>query len=194
MECLPGDFIRWQLSVLIDDNQERAAGLTPVQRLASVLAPYQPERWFNADNVPADDHHVIRYVPWAKLRKDEDDNVIGVLWVAFRLRDDEEYLSATWMEFFPGTKSICVKGAVQAIRASNMTVSPKSGFAIGNVRAVKTTCAADRQKHKIRIIHEREDDNHAHAALRGWPRDNEDLLNLIADDIWNETVLNKNIP
>jgi hypothetical protein len=53
MECLPGDFIRWHLSVLIDDNQERAAGLTPVQRLASVLAPYQPERWFNADNVPA---------------------------------------------------------------------------------------------------------------------------------------------
>ena len=141
-----------------------------------------------------DDHHVIRYVPWAKLRKDEDDNVIGILGVAFRLRDDEEYLSATWMEFFPGTKSICVQAAVQKIRASNMSVSPKSGFAIGNVKAIKTTCAADKHRHKIRIIHAREDDNPAHTALRGWPRENEDLLNLIADDIWNETVLNKNIP
>jgi hypothetical protein len=53
MECLPDDGIRWHLSVLIDDNRERAAGLTPVQRLANVLAPYQPDRWFNADNVPA---------------------------------------------------------------------------------------------------------------------------------------------
>ncbi len=53
MECLPDDGIRWHLSVLIDDNRERAAGLTPVQRLANVLAPYQPDRWFNADHVPA---------------------------------------------------------------------------------------------------------------------------------------------
>jgi hypothetical protein len=53
MECLPRDVIRWHLSVSIDNNQERAAGLTPVQRLATVLAPYKPERWFNADNVPA---------------------------------------------------------------------------------------------------------------------------------------------
>jgi hypothetical protein len=141
-----------------------------------------------------DDHHVVRYVPWAKLRKDEDDNVIGVYGIAFRLRDDEEYLSATWMEFFPGTKGVCIQAAVNAIRASKMSVSPKSGFAIGNVKTIKNTCAADKRKHKIRPIHERLDDNHAHAALRGWPRDNEDLLNLIADDIWNETVLNKNIP
>jgi hypothetical protein len=140
-----------------------------------------------------DDHHVVRYVPWAKIRKDEDDNVIGVYGMAFRLRDDEEYLSATWMEFFPGTKGICIQAAVNAIRAS-VTTSPKSGFAIGNVRSIKTTCAADKQKHKIRLIHEREDDNPAHVALRGWPRDNEDLLSLIADDIWNETVLNKDIP
>jgi uncharacterized protein (TIGR04255 family) len=104
------------------------------------------------------------------------------------LRDGEEYLSATWMEFFPGTKSICVQAAVQAIRASNMTVSPKSGVAIGNVTAIKTTCAADKNGHKIRIIHEREDDNPAHTALRGWPRENDDLLNLIANDTWNETI------
>jgi hypothetical protein len=53
MECLPHDIIRWHLSVLIDDTRERAAALTPVQRLASVLAPYQPNRWFNADHVSA---------------------------------------------------------------------------------------------------------------------------------------------
>jgi hypothetical protein len=49
-----------------------------------------------------DDHHVVRYVPWARLRKDEHENVIGVLGAAFRLRDGEQYLSATWAEFFSG--------------------------------------------------------------------------------------------
>lgn len=54
MECLKADVIRWHLSVTIDGEPERAAALTPVQRLASVLAPYQPSRWFkHADNVSA---------------------------------------------------------------------------------------------------------------------------------------------
>jgi hypothetical protein len=67
--------------------------------------------------LPPEDH-VVRYVPWARLRKDEEDNVIGVLGAAFRLREGEEYLSATWAEFFK--KSIhceAVESAVKAIRA-----------------------------------------------------------------------------
>lgn len=141
-----------------------------------------------------DENHVVRYIPWAKLRKDEDDNVIGVLGVAFRLKDDEEFLSATWAEFFAGGRAECIISAVKAIRASKLTVTPKSGFAVGNVQAIKATCAADKQKHKIRIIHEREPDNDAHTALRGWPRDNDDLLNLLANEVWSETVLNRDVP
>ncbi|MGT2502529.1 hypothetical protein ACVOMS_20245 [Bradyrhizobium guangxiense] len=48
--------------------------------------------------------HCVRYVPWARLRKDEEDNVIGILGAAFRLRDEEDYLSATWAEFFPARR------------------------------------------------------------------------------------------
>jgi hypothetical protein len=141
-----------------------------------------------------DDHHVVRYVPWSRLRKDEDDNVIGVLGAAFRLRDEEEYLSATWAEFFQGNHSESVAAAVRAIRASQVEVQSKSGFAIGNVRCVKDACLADKNKHKIRIIHEPEDDNKAHTALRGWPHDNDPLLELLAEDMWSVTVLNKDIP
>ena len=126
------------------------------------------------------DHHVVRYVPWARLRKDEEDNVIGVLGAAFRLRDDDEYLLATWAEFFKkATLDEAVVATVKAIRASRIAVKPRSGFAVGNVQRIKDACLADSRKHRIRIIHEREDDNEAHTALRGWPRDNEPLMDLI---------------
>ena len=139
-------------------------------------------------------HHIVRYVPWARLRKDENDNVIGVLGAAFKLRENEDYLSATWLEFFKGGDGECVASAVRVIRGSEIKVTARSGFAIGNVGRVKDVCLADKQKHKIRVIHEPEDDNEAHTALRGWPRDNDPLLQLIAEDVWNETILNSAIP
>jgi hypothetical protein len=141
-----------------------------------------------------DEDHVVRYVPWARLRKDEEDNVIGVLGSAFKLRDNEQYLSATWAEFFPGPHADCIVAAIKVIRNSRMQVKPRSGFAVGNVRRVKDTCVADEKKHKIRVIHEPEADNTAHTALRGWPRDNDPLLELLAEDAWSETILNKNVP
>jgi hypothetical protein len=53
---------------------------------------------------------------------------------------------------------------------------------------------ADPKKHRIRIIHEAESDNPAHAALRGWPRDNDDLLNLLAEEVWCDSILNSTVP
>jgi hypothetical protein len=141
-----------------------------------------------------DDHCVVRYVPWARLRKDENDNVVGVLGAAFRLRNNEEYLSATWAEFF--SASGCDENlacAVRAIRASDMDVRPKSGFAVGKVGPIKARCLADQKRYKIRVIHERTSDNPGHAALRLWPRENEPLLELLAETDWSTTLLNLNV-
>lgn len=136
------------------------------------------------------DHRCVRYVPWARLRRDSEDNVVGVLGAAFRLREDEEYLSATWAEYFPGNRHDQICASVRAIRASSMRVTARSGFAIGVVSEIKEVCLSDRRQHRIRIIHEAEDDNPAHTALRGWPRDNDELLDLLAEDVWSETILN----
>jgi hypothetical protein len=46
IECLSRDIARWYLAATIDGERERAAGITPIQRLAIVLQPYAPERWF----------------------------------------------------------------------------------------------------------------------------------------------------
>lgn len=139
-------------------------------------------------------HHTVRYVPWSKLRKDEDDNVVGVLGAAFKLRNDEEYLSATWAEYFEGEHDACVQSAILAIRKSKVDVKARSGFAIGMVGNIRDVCLANEKPVKIRFIHEPEDDNEAHAALRGWPRDNDSLFELLAEDAWSKVVLNKDVP
>ena len=50
IECQPKDFVRWNLSVVIDGERERAAAVTPVHRLPTVLSPYTPRRWFDYAN------------------------------------------------------------------------------------------------------------------------------------------------
>jgi hypothetical protein len=54
IECLPKDVVRWHLSVTIDGERERASAETPLPRLAAVLRPYDPGRWFQyANHLPA---------------------------------------------------------------------------------------------------------------------------------------------
>jgi hypothetical protein len=138
------------------------------------------------------DHSLIRNVSWSKLRKDADDNVVGVLPDAFVLRVGENELSTTWLEYFSGNRSQQIIDAVHAIRCSNYKPGPKGGFAIGVVR--KISAAAASKGTAIRVLHEPEDDNVAHAVIRRWPRESEDLFDLLADEIWNELVLNAAIP
>jgi hypothetical protein len=53
IECMPHDLVRWTISVSINDDRERAAGITPVSRLPEVLSPYGPDRWFaDANRLP----------------------------------------------------------------------------------------------------------------------------------------------
>ena len=141
--------------------------------------------------LPPDDH-IIRYVSWARLRKDENDNVIGVLGEAFRRRPDENALSATWLEYFSGSRQKQVTSSVRAIRASKLCPRPKSGFAIGNVDAISKACL--QRKQRVRIIHEPEEDNKAHASVRRITRDDLELLEILATEAWAELVLNSSIP
>lgn len=140
------------------------------------------------------EHHIVRNASWAKLRKDENDNVIGVLGIAFKMRDVDTYLSTTWLEYFSGSRSDQIISAVKAMRASNLTIPTRSGFAIGNVRRITDTAAAAEKAYRLRILHERADDNKAHVAVRRFPRDDMELFELLAIDAWSEVVLNSDVP
>lgn len=137
-----------------------------------------------------DEDHVMRNVPWSRLRRDEDDNVLGFLPEAFQLRPDEEWLSVNWMEFFtdPVTR---VRDAVWAMRKSR-DIGAKSAFAIGNVGKIKHTCLAHGAK--IRIVYEPEENNPAHSGIRRLPRDDLILLEALANDAFADMVKNADIP
>lgn len=47
IECLRQDKVRWALAVGPEGNRESAAGITGVARIAEVLEPYNPARWFS---------------------------------------------------------------------------------------------------------------------------------------------------
>ncbi|NKJ34089.1 hypothetical protein [Rhizobium sp. SG570] len=138
-----------------------------------------------ASNYLRDDERIVRFVPWSKLRRDEDDNVIGVLPQAFELRADEDYLSATWCEYYNGTDSEQLRCAIEAIRNSDLTVGPKARFAVGVVGEIRAIVEAPQAAKKLRIIHEPEDDNPAHAAVRHWPREDLGVLELLASSVWS---------
>jgi hypothetical protein len=136
------------------------------------------------------EHHIVRNVAWGKLRKDENDpeKVIGVLGEAFKMRPGEDTLSTTWLEYFAGTRRQQIFGAIRAMRASKLKIKTKSGFAIGKIGNIAAVASA--HKYSIRVLHEPEDDNKAHVAVRRWPRDDMLLFELLAAEAWSELVLN----
>jgi hypothetical protein len=140
-------------------------------------------------NLP-DEDHVMRYVPWGKLRRDEDDSVLGFLPQAFQLRPEEEVLSVGWIEFFadPATR---VQESVWALRRARQA-GGKSAFAIGNVGKIKGTCRVHGTK--VRILHEPTDDEPAHAGIRRLPWDDLILLTALAEDAFSEMIKNSDIP
>ena len=143
------------------------------------------------DKIP-DQEHILRYVQPAKLRKaDGTNDVIGVLATAFVMRDVDDYLSATWIEFFDGEYADKIAQAVQTIRRS-LDVKPTSGFTIGKVAEVRAACADKR--HNVRIVHEPDNTNAAHVALRRFPRDDIELFEVLASEVWADWFLNSSIP
>jgi hypothetical protein len=140
------------------------------------------------------EHHVVRNVPWARLRKDDSDpeKVVGVLGDAFKPRDaDPGVLSSTWIEYFAGSREEKIENAIKAMRASKLEIRAKSGFVVGEVQAVVSL--ANEKRYKIRVLHEPEDDNKAHVAMRRWPNEDMEFFELLAAEAWSELVMNSSI-
>lgn len=139
-------------------------------------------------NLP-DEDHVMRYVPWARLRRDENENVVGILPQAFQLRDGEKYLSVNWVEYHPGDWQAQLRASVWAIRRSfERGIGRKSGFGIGQIAQIKSTSIAHGAR--VRIVHEPEEGNPAHSAIRRLPRDDLNLLAALADEVFVDFVRN----
>ena len=119
------------------------------------------------------------------LRRNEDGEVLGILPQALELRDGEAYLSVTWLEHFVADYEHALIEAVDAIRRQ-LTVKKKDGFAVAVVGKISEIC--DKFDVRVRILHEPvPPENTGHGALRGVPRDNIELLELLATQAFIDT-------
>ncbi len=148
-----------------------------------------------------DNNHIIRYISPNKLRKDENDNIIGILGEAFKLRDGEASLSANHLEHFSEPHNEQITHAVKEFR-KHFNAKPNAGFAIGQVCDIKQTCLTERNI-KIYIVssptkkYDLEGNpykNESHVDVKSIPSDDTGLLDLLANEAWGHLVLNKAIP
>ena len=153
-----------------------------INLIAGLLMPQAP--------LP-DDDHVIRYVRKRALRRDEDDNVIGILPDALRHREGETYLSATWIENFDSDYEAGLKQAADAIRRQ-LTVKPRDGFAAGKVEDIREVCSSFDTR--VRILHEPlPPTNTGYCAIRGLREAELDLLDALASEAFIDTRVSKDI-
>jgi hypothetical protein len=133
-----------------------------------------------------DNDQIIRHIPAQLLIRDpETDAIQGCYPQAFQLRPQEEYLSASWLEFFRGNFLDCL-AAVAGAMGRTRKVGPSHGFAVGNVGAVKEACSA--YDMRIRVIHEPNDDSPCYVAVRRFKSDDITLLELLATDAWSRII------
>lgn len=137
-----------------------------------------------------DEDHVMRYVSWTKLRKDEDNRIIGFLPQAFELRPTETSLSVNWLEYFQGDRVSQIRDSVRLFR-NTYDVKPKSAFGIGNIGKIRETCSAAGTR--VRIVYDPTKDNKSHAVVRNLLREEQSLLDALAADAFVELIHNTDI-
>jgi hypothetical protein len=132
-----------------------------------------------------DDDHVVRYVRKRQLRRDEHGNVLGILPHALELREGEGYLSVTWLEHFDPQYEQGLIQAAEAIRRQ-LIVKERDGFSTTQVGSFCGVC--ERFNKKVRVVHEPiNPGNTGHVAIRRFPKDNLELLDLLASDAFLDT-------
>lgn len=134
--------------------------------------------------------HVARHVPWTRLRRDADDNVLGLLPRAFELRPEEPALSVNWLEYFSGSRRDQLQAIAQDIRAKR-TIGPQSAFGIGNVGELESQCKD--LGIPVNVVYWPTKGNLSHSRIQDTKNDL-DLLALIAEEVFTDFVQNKDIP
>lgn len=135
----------------------------------------------------SDEHHVVRHIPFPNLRKDGDEKVIGILPQAFQHKLDEKYLSVNWLEYFEldkGNNLVQTKKSIIEAKKSKK-ISGKSYFAIANVGKIKKAFL-NKELDKIRIAYAPSKNNPAHSGMYQIPKEDQDLMAMLAEELFDE--------
>ena len=129
-----------------------------------------------------DIQNLMRHVSFARLRKDEHDNVIGFLYSAFEIQSNDDALSAAWVEFAQLATHDENIAATKAAFGRAITIRKNSRFAVGNVGDIRAVCVGQGQK--VRISHEPEPNFPEHATVRQIDTGALELIELLATEAW----------
>ena len=143
----------------------------------------------------ADAHNIVRKVAKSRIVVDQLTGERVPLPSAFELRvaKGEDYLSASWLEFFSDNPDIAMKETVKILRhCTKISPGEKCGFAVGNVAAIRETCS--RFSRKIRVVHEKGKLNPAYAAVRQIGPNDLELMDELAKGPWRTIVSNTDHP
>jgi hypothetical protein len=143
-----------------------------------------------------DDNHVLRFAASNRLQRDEFDNVIALAPHAFSLREvDDGVLSVTWIEHFGRDNVNPVHEAVRTYRLSmDNPLGRNSAFGKARVDAIIKSGFSHSKPRRLRVLHEPEDRNQGHAAVRRYTMDDHELMELLSSSAFTEIILNRDIP
>lgn len=125
------------------------------------------------ESIP-DNDILLRYASPNRTHKSDDGSPTWLMPDAFKLRDDETYLSLTWVEFFEGTHDSQIRAAVAEFR-KGIGIRQNGAFGMATAGAIRAAGNSVTPAHQLRILHEPEDLNRAHVAVHRYPRDNAQL-------------------
>jgi hypothetical protein len=140
--------------------------------------------------IPAE-QHVARHCRNRHIIKDSEGRPISVFGDAFALRENETYVSTGWVEFFSGTW-LNQLSQVRNAMATAREIKRKDGLAVMEVG--KIVEAGRTRSVRIRVLHEPKKENPAYAAIRGIPRDHQELLEALATEAVVELVISEALP
>lgn len=143
-----------------------------------------------------DNNHVMRHVPYRKLLKDDEGNVLGLLPQAFELRErDKGKLSVNWIEYFENeTQQENITSTVFALRTTrDISANSVCAFGIGNVKKIKDVCNSFTSK-KVDVVHTGWKGNESHSSIIRMPENDLDLMTSLAEDVFVNIIPNEDVP
>ena len=137
-----------------------------------------------------EEHHVMRHVPWTRLRRDADDNVIGILQQAFELREGETALSVNWIEHHAAAGIDPETASIETFRRT-LDVRRRSAFGIGNVR--KIADVTDEGGYSLRTTYSPTTNNQSHSSIKGRPLEDIIAREKLATRVFGRFIRNADV-
>jgi hypothetical protein len=141
----------------------------------------------------ADEHHVVRRCGGQVIEREKLTNAaVGLFPAAMRLRVkiNETYLSANWLEHCDGTKVERLKVIVAIFRKkAERPLSLQSGIVVINAGKIREIGTAHRRNLAVRHTPKREDPSYSRVS--GLPLDNSDdlLIASLAEEAYQDFTL-----